>query len=254
MGARQVVKRQLRRLGLDVRRHRPGFTFAERRQGWIERLDVDTVIDCGAHRGAWARALRVDGFEGRILSFEPLSTSYRELAEEASADPLWDARRLALADRPGREQMNISANDSSASSLLPLRPGFSPDARTVATEVVEVARLDEVVEPEDLGRTFVKCDVQGAEARLLGGAQGVLERTLLLQIELALVERYEGQALFADIVDRLEGMDFHLVDLDRVYADWRTGKLIEVDGLFVEGSAAIAAQAGLAASPDPWTS
>jgi hypothetical protein len=113
--------------------------------------------------------------------------------------------------------MSVSANDSYASSLLPLRPGASPHARTVATEEVEVGRLDDVVDAEGLGRAFLKCDGQARSRRCSTVRPRVLARCVLVEAEQALVERYEGQALFG------------------------------------EAGAAIEAQARLCAPPDPWT-
>jgi len=62
------------------------------RQQWamkslLERLGITLLLDVGANTGMFAESLRLMGYKGRIVSFEPNPVDHAELAERASEDP-----------------------------------------------------------------------------------------------------------------------------------------------------------------------
>src|SRR4051794_10338170 len=76
--ARQVVKRA----GIDVRRVQPD-DAARRRALLLATHDIEVVVDGGANQGGYGQVLREAGYEGRILSFEPLSEPFAKLSAAA---------------------------------------------------------------------------------------------------------------------------------------------------------------------------
>ena len=81
-----------------------------------------------------------------------------------------ELREVALAEQPGRLEMQVFEPGSGFSSFAPA------DASRARTVEVEVTTLDEVA-GELLERTrLVKLDVEGAELRALRGAGGLIER------------------------------------------------------------------------------
>ena len=71
-------------------------------------LRIDCVLDVGAHRGEYALLLRSLGFRGRIVSFEPVSAVYADLAAAAERDPAWETRRVALGSQDEKRTINVS--------------------------------------------------------------------------------------------------------------------------------------------------
>ncbi len=235
--AARGVHAVLRRLGVDIVRYTPDRFPDLRRIEAIRTRRVDLVLDVGANAGQWARLLRRTGYDGRVVSFEPVDGAFAELQRAADADPFWEATQLALSDTDGHATINVSGN-SWSSSLLPmaaLHAASAPDSRYVATQDVETARLDtlrgKLAGPA--ARIFAKLDVQGAELAVLRGAAKTLAQVEALEVELSYAELYTGQALLPELVAHLHDAGLDLIGIEPVFADPRSGELLQVDGFFL---------------------
>ena len=196
-----MVHRGLQRLGVDLKRFEPLNDPHLRRSGLLRVESIDKVLDVGANRGQYAQKLRRYGYRGEIVSFEPLTEAYGTLARRAAKDGFWSVHRLALGERTGTRVMHVSDNSVSSSWLMStprLLDGVSGTA-TIGEEEVLLSTLDEAVPANVLDgqRVLLKLDVQGAEASVLRGGKATLGRVCLVELELPLVELYEGQASFS---------------------------------------------------------
>ncbi|HYD97761.1 MAG TPA: FkbM family methyltransferase [Alphaproteobacteria bacterium] len=207
----------------------------------LQHHQIMTVLDVGANVGQYAKRIRTGGYRERIVSFEPLSAAHRQLAEAAGFDPKWQvAPRLAIGDTDGRVTLNVSA-ESDMSSMLKFRPDWGDmldSSAFIGEETVDQRRLatifDEWVKPGE--RTLLKIDTQGYESKVLDGALPVMDRIHGIQLEMALVEVYEGEPLWRDMMARIESLGFTLVLLIPGYFNRRTARLIQVDGVFMRAS------------------
>lgn len=59
------------------------------RRDLIRERRIEVVLDVGVNIGQYALKLRDDGYDGVIVSFEPLSDAYADLAAAAASDPGW---------------------------------------------------------------------------------------------------------------------------------------------------------------------
>jgi FkbM family methyltransferase len=244
-GARTAFTGRVRRLatraGLDVRRLRPDASHTARRMRLLRDEGVDLVLDVGANAGQYARELRIGGYGGRIWSFEPLGWPYYELSRRAAGDAGWDVTQTALGDHDGWETMYVSA-DTQSSSVLEMTDRHTAalaDSRPVASQRVRVTTLDAIAGEAVAAsaRPYLKVDVQGYEERVMAGAAAVLDRVRGLEIELSLVELYEGQALIGAMLSRLDELGFACVGLEPEFVDPSTGHVLQMDGLFVRRTA-----------------
>ena len=232
--AQAAVRRWVR---LDVRRWSPAGVTLARRLRILEDNGVTVVLDVGANRGQFASELRIGGFGGRIVSFEPLATACAALERAAADDPLWACRRLALSDTDGETELHVSENTVS-SSLLELEARHleaAPASRYVATERVRQARLATLAEELRLpgDGVYLKLDVQGSEAKALEGARPILPRVVAIETELSLVPLYRDQLLLREMLDFFDEAGYDPVSLEPAYADGRNGHVLQVDGIFL---------------------
>jgi hypothetical protein len=59
-----------------------------------------------------------------------------------------------------------------------------------------------------------------------------LEKVVGLRVELSLVRLYEGQQLHDEIRADLEAIGFRLWDINRVFTDPQTRRLLQIDATF----------------------
>lgn len=201
-------------------------------------VQVDTVFDVGANVGQFARKLRSAGFEGKIISFDPLTAAHARLSRSAKNDSKWLVHpRAAVGDHDGEIEINIAGN-SVSSSVLPMLDAHSSAAvgsAYVASERTPLIRLDTVAEHylSADSRPFIKIDTQGFEWQVLDGANETLKRARGVLLELSLVPLYDGQRLWREIIERMEKEGFTLWAIQKGFTDPRTGRSLQADGIFL---------------------
>lgn len=231
---RRVLKSAAGALGYEIHRTvpaKPGIGALLRDRG------VDVVLDVGANTGQFATRLRAAGYAGRIVSFEPLPDAHDALTAASRGDADWVvAPRMAIGAAAGSVVVNVAGN-SYSSSILPMAATHveaAPQSQYVGTVTAPLARIDDAAAPwlTAAARPFLKIDTQGYEVAVLDGAPRTLAGCVGLQLEMSLVPLYQGEALYRDLIDRLDGLGFDLWHIEPGFADPRTGRLLQVDGLF----------------------
>jgi len=224
-------------MGFDIARYPGAASHWPRLTEMLERHQVTLVFDVGANIGQYAGALRNNGYEAGIVSFEPASAAHADLSINADLDPGWRvAPRCAVGAAAGETILNISP-ESDMSSLLPLtadaaekfasvRPTASEavPVTTLAIEIPRYANANDAI--------FVKSDTQGYEAEVLDGLAGAADRVVGLQLELSLVPIYQGQPDYLTVLNRVGELGFvpHLVIPG--YFSRHHGQMIEFDMVY----------------------
>lgn len=234
--ARHAILGLANRLGFHIHRICPTHTPDLALREMLRVYGVDLVLDVGANVGQFARKLIEVGWNGRIVSFEPLSEPYATLQTASAPYPQWEiAERCCIGDHNGEMDINISEN-SIASSVLPLADcmdEYSPDARYRSKESAPMYTLDVAVEKLLLEerRPFLKVDVQGYEEQVLAGGSRTLAQCVGLQIELSFIELYTGQMLFGKLLEQVEREGFVVHRLEPSFVDVTTGRWLQADVL-----------------------
>ncbi|MCA1694626.1 MAG: FkbM family methyltransferase, partial [Actinobacteria bacterium] len=78
---------------------------------------INVVFDVGANQGQYGQTLRALGFQGAIISFEPLGRAFRHLEAATEGDASWIAVNAALGEESGSRSLMVAGNSQSSSLL-----------------------------------------------------------------------------------------------------------------------------------------
>jgi FkbM family methyltransferase len=230
---KERVKALARLAGYDV--HRRDLSHPARRAAAMAVRGVDVVLDVGANEGQYVGKLREFGYRGRIVSFEPFAESFEILVSRLSHDAQWQGVNVALGSQEGVGELQV-ARSTLTSSLLPARDELRSvisGAEAVSSVAVPIVALDDVwddyVSPSETA--LLKIDVQGYEHSVLDGGRICLRRVPLIEVEMGLVELYEGGSTVHDLLPRLRDQGFSVISIDAGFVDAASGQVLDVDVL-----------------------
>jgi FkbM family methyltransferase len=196
-----------------------------------ERIaSIAGVLDIGANRGQFAFWASSYFTSVPIHCFEPLPACLEALQKIASERKNVIVHPFALGEADGAQTMNL--NDySPSSSLLRMTERHKeiwPKTKNEKPIEIAVKRLDSFSD-QFKAPLFLKFDVQGYELHVLRGAENVLKKAAVLQLEVLFEPLYEGQPDFRAVMNFLAERGFTFVDFaderrlgpdrDLVYAD-----------------------------------
>lgn len=200
----------------------------------LHRLEINVFLDVGANRGTFSKHLRVGGYRGRLISFEPIPEDQERIRALAKRDDNWRVCGYALGAESCRKSFNVNlSNDKTVfSSFLSIKQKVG-DARTIP---VEVRRLDDVL-PEliagiALPRIFLKMDTQGFDKQVFDGATRYAEQIVGIQSEVSVIPLYEGMPHFTESLAHYESFGYQLVDLFAV-SRLRDHRVVEYDCVMI---------------------
>ena len=237
-GIKRVIQKAARVVGLHVGRYPPVDSLAYHLKTLLRQLEIDCVLDVGAHEGEFSGFLRNLDYAGEIISFEPVASSFAKLSKARATDRRWRGHNIALGAADGELEMNIYAGSVFNSFLKPAEHGttrFRDNTQIVRVDKVAVRRLeaivDEVLAARPGARIFLKMDSQGYELQVVRGAGKRLEAIRALQTELAARATYEGMPTLPEALSELERFGFELTGIFPVARELDHLRVIEFDCL-----------------------
>jgi len=206
--SKAIIRRLFKQIGYDIFRRQVDLV------DFLNRYQINTVIDVGANIGQFGNYLRNYGYKNRIISFEPVSSVFKQLEKTARDDRLWDIFNLGIGDYDGNATINIYPV-SCLNSMLKAMPIL---ATPQGTEIININKLDSII-----GRfyregvnMFLKVDTQGYEKEVIMGAINSLRKFQGVSLELSPIGLYEGQASFIDMIILMENNGFKLALIEPV--------------------------------------
>ena len=234
---KKILKNIVRILGYDVTGR---YQFND--QGYhLSKLlrfhAVDVVFDIGANTGQFAISLRDNGYLGLIVSFEPLPEAYLGLLKNSSRDDRWLVHeRVALGSSEGKVVINVSKN-SVSSSILPMEDlhlQAADDSAYIDKVEVKLTTLDDILNKYVTkgSSLFIKMDAQGYEGQIMQGAVKSLTVAKGVMCELSICDLYKNQAIWTEIISKLESFGFSIWAMQKGFCDEKSGRMMQVDGIF----------------------
>lgn len=230
-----IIKEILRKFNRQITVY-PDFD-SRRRMKIIEANNINLLFDVGANDGAYSKMMREFGYEGKIVSFEPLKEAFEKLNIVASLDKNWLTNNYALGDQNINAIINVAGN-SYSSSLLDMNPlhlSTAPESEYTRKEEIQIKTLNTVYSKfySEGDNLMIKIDTQGYEKFVIDGASNLYNDIKVIQLEMSLTTLYENEMLFKDMINYLDNLNYELFSLESGLNDLKTGRLLQVDGIFV---------------------
>jgi FkbM family methyltransferase len=195
----------------------------------FSRQAINTVLDVGANEGQYRNFLRRRcGFDGWVVSFEPVRAVYDILQAQAKDDPRWLVFNYALGSKNEFREFNVMRDTRFSSFLEPNNSsmeGLDVVEKNVVVrrEKVEVQCLSDVIQrlrrTYSLGRIYLKMDTQGYDFEVLRGGGMELGKIVALQTEVPIKSLYEGMISFSQAVEMLKAYGFDVTGVFTVSKD-----------------------------------
>lgn len=242
--ARMLVKRPLNALGLDIVRLSVNSTDTKQFEPseankfiWLSCLNINTIVDIGAHIGEFAMMAYQILPKASIISFEPLEEAFRQLNFNMRTVPNFKAFNCALGDRNSTMEMhrNEFTPSSSLLKMADLHREAFPFTMNETVETIEVKRLDDVLQGLNLeDYILIKIDVQGYEDRVILGGENLISRAKLLVVEVSFQTLYERQPLFDEIYHLLRRKGFKYMGNLHQLRSPVDGCVLQADAIFIK--------------------
>jgi len=233
------IKSLLNRMGYGI--HRLEINAYGVQQLLLSRVQVGTIFDVGANKGAMIDEYRSRFPSAMVYGFEPLREEYLNLLlRKYKNDDLVFPVPFAVSDKEGRDRFYIN-QERASSSLLPTVENASyyfdiPDIfKGTDTTKVQTVTLDGFCEREVIKKIdILKMDIQGAELPALRGARNMLESSsiLLIYSETMFLNLYEGQPAYYKICEFLDQYDYRLFNWYNLYHS-KSNELVTGDAIFI---------------------
>lgn len=224
-------------LDVDVLRPKKSDRFLRHLQRYFAHYRCDLLIDCGANAGQFASECRVAGYQGEILSLEPLSAPFARLAAATERDPRWTALQVAVGSKDGTLALNFTEGSEEVASALEAEPTMIERFRGLAfekRESVPLRRLDHLLDEREVPpthRLFVKSDTQGFDLEVLAGLGTRLASTDGLALEMSVRSLYKGAPSHWQMLEFAHANGFEPYGFTTQARD-SEGGMIEYDALF----------------------
>lgn len=236
----KLLKSLLRRWDVVAFRRSTGLYLPEDEMPALLRRLCDrpapVVVDGGAHRGDFVRAVRRAVPGARFVCFEPDPELAAGLRDAFAGDGSVTVVAAALADRPGTARLRLNASRAT-NSLMPGSAQTTGALRDlVATEgvvEVDVTTIDEALgRAGHAGADIVKLDLQGYDHPALRGATRTLEGASVVVVEVWFAPVYEGAADYLAVCTLLQERGFALYALTGLHYA-KSDRLLWGDAVFV---------------------
>jgi FkbM family methyltransferase len=133
------------------------------REGYVAADDI--VLDCGAHAGQMSTLFALEaGKRGRVVAFDPFPQNCFQIEAQAQLNRLDNLEAVMAGVGASREKVNASINGQQTLNAAAGQSGRLD---------IDILPLDEYA---DLGPTFMKVDVEGADVAAMLGAQKLMRK------------------------------------------------------------------------------
>lgn len=237
---KQLIRGVLNKLGLDLVKIKNSHDDLTKHLANVLRSRrIDCVLDVGANSGQYGLFLRSLGYEGHIVSFEPVAAVFQELKKNCGRDGKWLCFNYALGDKNEEKVLNVYKSTVFSSFLTAnsYSKNIWHSLENMTPETVKVFRLEDVWDgltgPLGCKNYMLKLDTQGFDKFVFDGARRRLEDIAVLQSELSLIPVYDGMEQAYSVLNEFHKSGFLVSGLYPINRD-KSLAVIEYDCVLVK--------------------
>lgn len=242
---KNILRKLINKTGFDLIRAKNSHgSFEVHLNNVFHKYSIDCVIDVGANSGQYGSFLRGIGFNGWIVSFEPVKSVFEKLIDSAKGDDKWICYNLALGDIAGKKNINVYSSTVFSSFLeaSDYSKGIWKSLESVVPEEVTVSRLDDMF-LEIVGRTschhyYLKLDTQGYDLNVFRGGLNSLCKVAAIQTELSLIHVYKDMLKPYEVLVEFNNQNYHISGMYPINRD-ESLAVIEYDCVLVKKPAQV---------------
>lgn len=201
----------------------------------LKSRGVSVVLDIGASIGNFSYELRKNGYQSKIVSYEPILESFQVLEKRSRKDKNWIVFNSAVLNKDSEAEFNISDNLVSSSFLGIRNEHLNAEPKSQVVEkrkvrVLDIKRIMSEIEI-DSSPVFLKLDTQGSEYQII---KEINEWKFItgLKLEASLTPLYEGAGSYSELIDFMASKKYELFNVEPGFRDSQSGKLLQVDLIF----------------------
>ena len=201
----------------------------------LPRIPYRTVIDAGAHKGAFADAFLEVHKPEKLVLIEPNPHLVDQLRSKYAGRANIEVAPLALSASTGTVDFHLN-RQSAASSLLPINPRndrwFGRKLDVIGKVSVPAVTLPDFLGQYRLGSVdLLKLDLQGMEGAVLSAGESILPRVNAIYTEVLFEALYKDAWLFFELWPYLRERGFTLCGIANV-THGRNGDLLQANAIF----------------------
>jgi len=197
----------------------------------LDLKKINVVLDVGANEGQFSHELRMIGYKGYILSFEPVNKVFNILNESFKNDDKWIGFNFALGNENKETTINVSDVTLMSSLLESIGDSY------IEKENISIKKLDDVLLNiiKDIPNpvVFLKMDTQGYDLEVFKGASGCLNLIQGIQSELSVQPLYKNMPHYNEVLIEYEKSNYELYNLS-VVNRIRNGGLLELNAFMIK--------------------
>ena len=217
----------------------------------LSKVKDPLIFDVGANSGQTVLQMLNWFPSSQIHAFEPLVEPYHQLQKRSQDFARVICNQLALSDREGADtyfmnkaySLSSGLEEPDSLSLSAMRNTHSKDHLAdrdnfqrldVVTSTIDTYCSGKGIQNIDL----LKIDVQGAESKVLRGAQSLLRNNKIgvVLTEISLDGIYKNRPSFHAVEELLQPHGFRLWDICHIYKDLKIARTCWVDAVYVHES------------------
>lgn len=201
----------------------------------LEKLEIETCIDVGAHVGSFVQKMFRLGFKGNFICVEPSLKASTALGARFEKLDCVEIVGVALGNKNSISQLhNPGSPFASILQASELGKAYMKNG-VVEKQTIHVITLDEFLDKRkviNLKKTFLKIDVQGFEMNVLLGGETSLLYFPLVMVECVLNSLYQGSSDLNKIIEIMKEKGFIVA---AIHSDnWFNGFAPDCDVIFTK--------------------